>query len=62
MKLVDKERRNLMAATISGVTLGIPTIARVVSHLVRHVLTETQLVLAHATSSHEQIDAGDKIA
>lgn len=48
--------------TISSVTLGIPTIARVVSHLVGHVLSEAQFFLADTTSSEEQVDASNKVA
>jgi hypothetical protein len=44
------------------VALGIPTIASVVSHLVLHVLSESQLGRIHTALGHEKENSGNEVA
>ena len=42
--------------------LGVPAVASIVSHLVGHVLSESELLLLDTALGQKQVDSGDKVA
>lgn len=55
-----KKHRN--ETYIGGFGFSIPAVAGIMSHLVVHVLTETQLVFGNTNFSKVEVDPPDKIS
>lgn len=54
--------KNWKGAYIGGFGFSIPAVAGVVSHLVVHVLSETQLVFGDTNFSKVEVDPPDEIS
>lgn len=54
--------RNMERTYIRGFGFSIPAVTGIVSHLVVHVLSETQLVFGHTNFSKVEVDPPDEIS